>query len=756
MADISFPQYGAESSRITPAAVAVAGAPPLTRSTAPVEVASTSMKFAICSHSTSDDETKASSSEACSESSEPATATASECSDSEMSEDSSPRLLGGATPVCHASARDRPQTVYPVVLLLQLRAVLCGSTAQALGYGTEARPREAEESPKKGGTPAVPALPQKQQPKQQQPKQPKQPKQQPKQQGLVVSPTSWAAQQQRLKEDVADGTEATAQVTRAVRSILNKLTVERFEVLYEKVAACGVRTPEHVAILVSEIFGKATEQHKFIGMYVDLCVRLASDPRIGPPAMTAPPSPAADAAASGDLFRRKLLDHCQRSFEGLFQKEAADEESGDVEALEEARIRRKQRSLGNMKLVGWLLVRGMLSPKLLLTCSEELLSGRTACPDDALELLCALLTVAGPAFDGRSDWALGPRLEAVFAKIRALIDQGAAGGVSQRVRFLLRDLLELRGSKWADARRVTTEARACPRHLEEAFMESAQTPVPRRKSGKVVAADATTTMPSNQSRGAGADKAMIEPRGGTIARADGKVKGHPHEAPEKGSSQKCHASLKSIIETMEKQEAYQQPTKAAPLPLSRSMGRSGPRLSSAVAVAATPKEEAEAPRPLAALAPVATAPAAPAPEVPRAFNRTHFRRELTAVLKELSACNDVPGAVRRIRAQAVPVACQAAEFADLLTRAAEESRGPARRASFAFTAGLANGENSAFDRAECLRGVDTFFREIYEGLCEEVPRLPQIVSAELLPTLREVFSPAQLGSVAVPRIFLLT
>jgi len=128
------------------------------------------------------------------------------------------------------------------------------------------------------------------------------------------------------------------------------------------------------------------------------------------------------------------------------------------------------------------------------------------------------------------------------------------------------------------------------------------------------------------------------------------------------------------------------------------------------------------------------------PSEPEPFNPKKFRRELVSVLKDLAQNKNVAAAVRRVRAQQVPVERQAAETMDILTRAAEENRGNPRRLYFAFVAGLARGNPSAFEQAEVLSGIKSFFKDIYVDLCEEVPRLPSMIEAELVPTLREVFA----------------
>jgi len=140
------------------------------------------------------------------------------------------------------------------------------------------------------------------------------------------------------------------------------------------------------------------------------------------------------------------------------------------------------------------------------------------------------------------------------------------------------------------------------------------------------------------------------------------------------------------------------------------------------------------------------------PESFEPYNPKVFHRELVAILRELSQNTNVAAAVRRVRSQTVPTAQQAAETTDILTRAAEECRGTHRRLFFAFAAGLAKGDSSAFHKNEVMLGVQAFFSDVFEDLCQEVPRLPNIVEAELIPTLRAVF-PAEVINLSLPARF---
>merc|ERR1719160_420257 len=155
--------------------------------------------------------------------------------------------------------------------------------------------------------------------------------------------------------------------------------------------------------------------------------------------------------------------------------------STDEEEREEEVARYKKRMLGNIRFVGELLVRKMLSPKVLIGCSSELLASPLV--PEKLESLAALLTTAGPTFDDPA-WPYHAVLGHTFGRI---LDVSKDTSVPTRVRFLLTDLLELRNSAWNNQKKVT--AKEGPKKIEEIHQDAAREnaakegPRPQRSNG---------------------------------------------------------------------------------------------------------------------------------------------------------------------------------------------------------------------------------------------------------------------------------
>lgn len=220
---------------------------------------------------------------------------------------------------------------------------------------------------------------------------------------------------------------------------MNKLTLEKFASLSQQLLECGISSSEHLVVLIHEVFEKATIQHHFIDMYADLCVLLHEH-------FTANP------LDKQLTFKRLLLDECQSSFERLLAPpEALDQLS--PEERRSAEVSYKTHMLGNIKLVGGLLARGMLAAKVGIAILEELLSNPTP---EALESVAALLTAMGSSAD-RPEWPQKKALNVIFDQLAAIVKNKSC---QTRERCLLKDLLDLRRNGWVDKR---------PKKLERAM-----------------------------------------------------------------------------------------------------------------------------------------------------------------------------------------------------------------------------------------------------------------------------------------------
>merc|ERR1719456_137410 len=221
---------------------------------------------------------------------------------------------------------------------------------------------------------------------------------------LKESERSWS-EQQKLQKQLAKSLNSEGksdeEIVRAMKSILNKLTIEKYDTLYKKMLECGISKPEHVRILIHEVMEKAQLQHHFIEMYSQFCAHLhewfienqiSDDPK--------------------NSFKRILLNECQNLFEKNLKP--ADMVGLQGEELREAKAKYKTTMLGNIKFVGALLGKRMLATSVLVAIAEDLISDPST--PEALESLAVFLTSIGGTFD-RPDWQHHKRLEAIFQQL---------------------------------------------------------------------------------------------------------------------------------------------------------------------------------------------------------------------------------------------------------------------------------------------------------------------------------------------------
>jgi len=183
---------------------------------------------------------------------------------------------------------------------------------------------------------------------------------------------------------VADEEEAKQ---RPIRAILNKLTPTNFEKLIEQMKAINIDNAATLTSFVSQIFDRALMEPIYCEMYVNFCCHLARE------------LPDFNEDNEKVTFKRVLLNKCQEEFErGEREQEEANkaEEEGEIkqsaEQREEKRVKARRRMLGNIRLIGELYKKKVLTERIMHACIQKLL-GQYQDPDEEdVEALCKLMS----------------------------------------------------------------------------------------------------------------------------------------------------------------------------------------------------------------------------------------------------------------------------------------------------------------------------------------------------------------------------
>ncbi|KAI3444835.1 hypothetical protein Pfo_001500 [Paulownia fortunei] len=254
---------------------------------------------------------------------------------------------------------------------------------------------------------------------------------------------------------VADEEEAKQ---RQLKAILNKLTPQNFEKLFQQVKQVNIDNHITLSGVISQIFDKALTEPTFCEMYANFCFHLAAD------------LPDLSVDNEKITFRRLLLNKCQEEFErGKREEEEANkaEEEGEVkqtaEEREEKRLRARRRMLGNIRLIGELYKKRMLTERIMHECINKLL-GQNQNPDEEnIEALCKLMSTIGEMIDH----PMAKEHMDFYFDIMAQLSNNMK--LSSRVRFMLKDAIDLRKNKWQQRRKVEG-----PKKIEEVHRDAAQ------------------------------------------------------------------------------------------------------------------------------------------------------------------------------------------------------------------------------------------------------------------------------------------
>merc|ERR1712072_1309628 len=234
-----------------------------------------------------------------------------------------------------------------------------------------------------------------------------------------------------------------AALSKKANSILNKLTLEKFDRLSTEFCALEFSTLERVAGAVDLIVTKAQTESHFVSVYASLCVKLANTPN----------EALGEDEGSTKKFRRLLLERCQAEFERDHSQTIAELESLDEESRERKLAKIRKQYIGHMFFIGALYKQGLLKENIMHHCVQELFGDPSEPDSEKLECLAKLLTSIGKKLDAA---ALDKKESAKFMKayFKQLKKLENNKSLDARLRFALKDLRELRENTWVPRRKV--------------------------------------------------------------------------------------------------------------------------------------------------------------------------------------------------------------------------------------------------------------------------------------------------------------
>ncbi|KAL0133320.1 hypothetical protein PUN28_000815 [Cardiocondyla obscurior] len=242
----------------------------------------------------------------------------------------------------------------------------------------------------------------------------------------------------------------TEALYKRVRSVLNKLTPQKFAPLVEQVRHLPIDTQERLQGVINLVFEKAVDEPSFSVEYALLCKELAMMEVAGPDSQE----------SSSVSFKKLIITRCQKEFE----KNPIDDvtrnrrikeidECTDLErkkelqlALEDAERRIRVKSVGNIRFIGELYKQQILTTKIMHRCIRHLLDQND---EDNLECLCKLLTTIGKDLELKGSTE---EMQDYFNKMQDIVARKGHSKISSRIRFMLQDVIDLRANKWIPRR----------------------------------------------------------------------------------------------------------------------------------------------------------------------------------------------------------------------------------------------------------------------------------------------------------------
>lgn len=247
----------------------------------------------------------------------------------------------------------------------------------------------------------------------------------------------------RYQPSLLSNTTDPAVILMNANLILNKLSVTKFDKLSDEFMAAGLDSEELMGRAVEMVVKKAQVEEHFCFMYADLCRKITDQWSSGT---------TENEESLGKTFRVRLLDYCKEEF-GRDRVKELDEirqMSISPEEKDEREILLKKRYTGTMRFIGEIYMKNLVNSSIMQGCIEELLEARE---EETLVCMCKLIRTIGAKLEAND----GKRRTTKVNDYFEIISKMAAEHTNSRIRFMLKDLVDLRKAGWVE-RRETEKA----------------------------------------------------------------------------------------------------------------------------------------------------------------------------------------------------------------------------------------------------------------------------------------------------------
>lgn len=258
-------------------------------------------------------------------------------------------------------------------------------------------------------------------------------------------------------------------VARKVKGLLNKLTLEKFDSISDKVieiANLSSKEDDGTTLkhCIQIIFEKATDEPNFGSVYAQLCFKLME--KVSPEVKDV----SVEGSTGGKLFRKYLLHRCQEDFmKGWKDKAAAggvslnDKDGPDLMSDEYyILMKAKRQGLGLIHFIGELFKLSMLTEKIMHECVKKLLANVKEPEEEETEGLCKLMTTVGLQLDRPQ---AKNHMDVYFVRMAELTKNHK---LPSRIRFMVQDVIDLRANNWVNRRAATGPKTIAEIHEEAA------------------------------------------------------------------------------------------------------------------------------------------------------------------------------------------------------------------------------------------------------------------------------------------------